>query len=207
MIEWIYFWNNLAFVYAYAPSSDEYLIFTGKEGRWLVPVDATSFAPKFEVQDYFTKGRFVLIVPGRDRPMINIDMDDADSAPYEISDITVAMYDDTLDEMLAPTKLVIRFSSSWDETVTNYPHFIFEAPSTDLIEISNLPKHVRLEKKRTGDDAVVGASLSGGEEPDGGLGAAAIAGIIIGVIAVVGIAGFCVWFFVLRDKGMDDPDA
>jgi hypothetical protein len=40
----------------------------------------------------------------------------------------------------------------------------------------------------------------GGDDGSGGLSGGAIAGIVIGVLAAVGIAGFCVWYFVLRQK-------
>jgi hypothetical protein len=38
------------------------------------------------------------------------------------------------------------------------------------------------------------------DDDDGGLSGGAIAGIVIGVVAAIGIAGFCVWYFVLRPK-------
>jgi hypothetical protein len=51
---------------------------------------------------------------------------------------------------------------------------------------------------------VIGEPKDGGggndDNDDGGLSGGAIAGIVIGVVAAVGIAGFCVWYFVLRPK-------
>jgi hypothetical protein len=55
---------------------------------------------------------------------------------------------------------------------------------------------------QTTQAAVIETPNAGGgaNDDDGGLSGGAIAGIVIGVVAAVGIAGFCVWYFVLRPK-------
>ena len=42
------------------------------------------------------------------------------------------------------------------------------------------------------------------EEPDGGLGAGAVIGIVIGAVAVVGIGGFAIFWFVIKKRSFAD---
>jgi hypothetical protein len=37
-------------------------------------------------------------------------------------------------------------------------------------------------------------------DDDGGLGAGAIVGIVLGAVAILGIGGFCIYWFVIRKK-------
>jgi hypothetical protein len=112
---------------------------------------------------------------------------------------------------LASPKLVVEFDTSWDSVVENEPVIILEA---DTIEISNSPDHIDLKKSTIAERPVEGGGNppagdpGGGNPPEGGpgspnsepdgLGIGAIIGIVVGAIVVVGVIGFCVYWFAIR---------
>jgi hypothetical protein len=169
---------------------------------------------------------------GSDIETAPVKIDCETSTPFTAPDITFSMFRGVRSDFFqAQPKLVVTFSTQWETYVTNTPTLTFEVNAPENVEIVNRPaSKVKIETGTVNEENLVpdtsgnggnddngGNGGSGGNGPDdgskgndggddGGLGGGAIAGIVIGAIAVVGVAAFCVWFFVLR-KGGDEPEA
>jgi hypothetical protein len=104
---------------------------------------------------------------------------------------------------LADPVLRISFLGDWTK-VTDHPEFVFQGPTKESVIVTGAPASIKVTTQAVKDHRpaipVQGDGGGGGGDDDGGLSGGAIAGIVIGVLAAVGIAGFCVWYFVLRPK-------
>jgi hypothetical protein len=98
-------------------------------------------------------------------------------------------------------KLKVKFTGPWQK-VGGDPVFVFQAVESKDVSFENRPETINpiIQAVEDHSPPFPTTPAGPGNDDDGGLSGGAIAGIVIGVLAAVGIAGFCVWYFVLRPK-------
>jgi hypothetical protein len=212
-------WNHLSLVYDSGIGSGNPAFVAGS-GGWTVPTYLQGWGVQVEVPRAKVNGRLTVILPyapdsADGYPTATMQIGCDTSAPFPAPDITFSMYDGVQEGLLAQTKLIVTFAEEWATYVANAPTIVFEADDPARVEFVNKPAaaNAKIETRTVSEENLVPDTSDNGDNGDdpskpdgsgdGGLGAGPIAGIVIGVVAIVAIAGFCVWFFVLRGGGND----
>jgi hypothetical protein len=172
------------------------LYIIGYKDKWVIggtPVQKSQYTGHLSILFYGDRDVRIYLKPSAKSELLPINI----SVQRNVQLFPLLYEDGAQAKTLADPKLIVEFDREWDTLVENKPEIIFEAASeSDIQFAADPPMNLHITKAKISDrPALLPPDI---EEKSSGLSTGVIVAIVIAVVVVVAIAGFCVYWFVIR---------